>query len=79
MAKLTRYPELFQLRLPGGAGDALDKLASLTCMSRSECIRQTLWRELRANGIDLHEAADASGSPLTAEAPSPCIEDSRHG
>ena len=51
MAKVTGFPELMQLRLPPGSNEALDKLAELQRQTRSESIRQCLFRELRAHGI----------------------------
>ena len=46
-----RYPELFQLKLPSGANEALTALAELQHQSRSESLRQLIFRELRSNGI----------------------------
>jgi hypothetical protein len=53
MAAKTKLTEHLNLLMPPGAAAALDELAALSRMSRAECIRQTLWRELRSAGIAL--------------------------
>ena len=62
MAKVSRYPELMQLKLPRGAGEALDRLASMQMQTRSESVRQCLFQKLHRAGIDL-SSSEAEPEP----------------
>ena len=46
------FPERLYLRVPEGLGRALDRAARQNHTTRSELVRQTLFRELSSRGVE---------------------------